>query len=284
MRIESQAAGTLGASSTTLPPDKALQGIFAQVLADAGRQGYVSAELPTGEEPVSQSNISQNITDAWNNWFRSTGPSRFDVVDSPDQLRQDFGNLLVQAQETGAYAAPQAFLKSLSEDELATVQHVNRLVSPIKVDSLTEEGAINLLLPPPTQVDLNNDGLTQTGIGYSIRFPDSRTPAAVVDAWEAATADLDPGEKALRQLQMKVDVLLANIHTDAQGRFSHVVEPGDPNFVNPMADPDYSYVQQTQHRLESIEYFKNQTPRDQYERDLAFWTAFGERLSTHGAP
>ena len=279
MRIESQSADVVGKQTQRVEPAKAVQNVFAEVLAQVGRDGYASAQPVENGAP-----LTDRITETWNHWSQTTGRARFDDRPDAQQLQQDFGQLLLEAHNSGGYAAPQAFLKSLSKDQLATLQHTHRLVSPIRVDELTEEGSLNLLLPPPTQVDLNNDGLTQSGIGYTIRFPDSRTPGSVVEAWEKATADLPPGELAVRQLQMKADVLLANIHTDASGRFSHRVEPGDPDFVNPMASPGYSYVQKTQQRIDAVEYFKHQTPPEQYERDRGFWTELKAQLLPHDAP
>ncbi|MEQ8786996.1 MAG: hypothetical protein RIC55_11880 [Pirellulaceae bacterium] len=278
MRIESSSPALPGIDARQRAADKSLQSVFAEVLAEAGREGWRSAPPLESEAPLEDA-----VTQTWNDWFQVSRGRFDDLPASPSQLQQDFGSLLVEAREAGAYAAPQAFLRTLSSERLETVRHVHRLAAPIQVDGLTEEGALNLLLPPAAQIDLNFDGLTQSGVGYGIRFPDSRTPPQVAEAWQAATADLDFGERAVRQLQMKSDVLLANIHVDAEGRFSHRVEPGDPAFVNPQAAPGYSFVQLTQDRLEAIELFKNQTPPEQHQRDREFWTAFRRQLLQRGA-
>ncbi|MFI4876837.1 MAG: hypothetical protein ACIALR_15910, partial [Blastopirellula sp. JB062] len=151
------------------------------------------------------------------------------------------------------------------------------------VDGLTEEGAINLLIPRPAQVDLNYDGLTQSGIAYGIRFPDSRTPKNVAAAWEEATADLPPMEKAFFELQMKLPVLLANIEIDANGAFVRQREPGDHDFVNPMARADYSYLDVTQRHLDYLEEYRYQMPHQRYESGMQFWTDFQQLLQTHGS-
>ena len=301
MNIEGVAA--TGANSRfwqKVEAEQGLQSLFAQVLADAGRQGYASAELPgdlaataeTADDETTEAetatataapNLDEQITDGWNQWLAVTGRTRYRDVENAQQVLDDYNNLLRDAREAGAYAAPQAYLKSLSKEQLATLQQVNRLADPIQPGKLTEEGAINLLLPPPAQIDLNHDGLTQSGKAYGIRFPDSRTPPEVVDAWNESTADLSPMDRMMREFHMVADVLLANIHVDSEGRFVRAVEPGDPEFVNPHAAADFSYVQKAEQAIESIEYFKAQTPSDKYERDMAFWSSFRDALVEHGA-
>jgi len=85
-------------------------------------------------------------------------------------------------------------------------------------------------------------------------------------------------DRMIHEMQMKMPLLTANIVCDENGRFLRQREPGDPDFVNPMASPDYSYLEATQNYLEYLDNFRSQTPIEQYERDQAFWTNFQERL------
>jgi len=277
-----------------------MQDLFSQMLADAGRQGYASArnnDAPaaanansadaadaTASGGAAPSTTADNIAATWQGWISASGYKRYTSIASPQQTLDDFQNIMQQAHQANAYAAPQAFLSQLDPQQLETVQHVHHLAKPIRPGELSLEGSLNLLLPPPAQVDLNNDGLTESGIGVGFRFPDSRTPRAVADAWYETTDSLSFQERATRELQMKADTLFANIHLDENGRYSHTVEPGSPDWVNPMADPDYSYVQKTRQVLSSLEYFKHQTPPEQYARDKAFWTEFQSALLDHQAP
>ena len=124
------------------------------------------------------------------------------------ELGDQFGEILLKAYREEAYVDPKAFLSGLSEGELETVQHVHWLADPIKVGSLTEEGALNLLMPPAAQVDLNHDSFTQSGAAYGFRFPDSTAPPEVVAAWDEATADLSPSDRMMYEFQMKLPVLI----------------------------------------------------------------------------
>lgn len=259
--------------------EHAVQDVFSAILAEVGREGYASAQAVADDQPM-----AEQITACWSDWFdgeRQGG--RYATRTEAEALKQSYGEILVRAYEEGGHAAPKDFLASLSKDELAVVQHVHALADRIQVESLSEEGALNLLVPPAAQVDLNRDGLTQSGAAYGFRFPDSTTPPEVVQAWEEATAGMSWGEQAVYQMQMKMPLLTANIVCDRDGRFLHRREPGDPDFVNPMASAGYSYLNATQEHLDYLETFRNQMPIEQYERDKAFWAMFQERLTENGA-
>lgn len=55
------------------------------------------------------------------------------------------------------------FLQDLSESELGVLQKFEGLADPIKIESLTNEGAYNLLVHTYEKYDWNNDGITQIG-------------------------------------------------------------------------------------------------------------------------
>ena len=256
-----------------------VQDVFSEVLAAAGREGYASAEAIPDEQP-----LTDHIASSWSDWFDGESRhGRYQNEPNGEELKQAYGEILVRAYEEGGHADPHTFLKNLSEDELAVVQQVHRLADPIKVDELTVEGAVNLLVPPSAQVDLNRDGFTRCGVAYGLRFPDSNTPPEVVAAWEEATAGMSLGDRMIYELQMTLPLLTANIVVDDQGHFVRRYEPGDPEFTNPMASSEYSYVQAAQDRLDYLELFRTRMPPEQYERDKAFWTRMHELLGEHGA-
>ncbi len=259
-------------------PQQHVQDVFSQILEEAGRRGYASAQETQSEAP-----ISEQIETSWTTWFDSEIHGRYATRENRQDLKQGYGEILLKAHSENAYVAPQSFLGSLSNDELKTVQTVHSLAAPIDVNGLSEEGSLNLLLPPPAQVDLNNDGLTRSGLAYGIRFPDSNTPPEVTTAWEEATAGMPLKEKMLYELRMKLPLLTANIVVDANGAFSHVVEPGDPEFRNPLAEPGYSYIDATQGWLDNLEFSKNLISPERYDQDKDFWTRFQGLLREHGA-
>ena len=269
-------------------PEERLQDTFSAVLSQVGREGYQSA---TAIE--SDSNLNEGVVSSWEDWFDSIAPSRYSFMfgpdspsvqegSSPDSLKQEFGKIISDAYRNGGYATPQKYLQSLSPDQLATIQQVQHLADPIRVEQLTDESSLNLLLPPDTQVDSNHDGLTAVGAAYTLRFPDSNTPENVRRAWEQATENLSEADRMTYVLQMTLPITLANIHTDSSGAYTGSSDPGDPDWMNPMANSDYSYRDSANGWLDYLDRFKNQIPLEQYERDLRFWSTFRDSLEKIG--
>jgi lysine/ornithine N-monooxygenase len=60
------------------------------------------------------------------------------------------------------------YLDNLSKEELSTLQNYTRLVHEINVDTLSNEGAYNLLLEHYEKYDFNNDGVVEDGEGKTI--------------------------------------------------------------------------------------------------------------------
>ena len=283
MQIDSLgSSGLLTPSQQKRQQDQDVQNVFSAMLAQFGRQGYVSAEVPeqTTEEPQA---VSKGLQRTWDSWFTGELNGRYSQVENAEELKQSFGEIIVRAHEEGGYIDPKGFLENLSQDELAVIQKVQHLASPIRVSALTEEGALNLLLPPATQVDLNNDGITQSGIANGLRFPNSNTPAAVVKAWEEATEGMSFAEKAMAEFQMMLPMLTANLEVDENGKFVRQSEPGDPEYRNPMAEAGYSYVAATKDRLDALEFMKQEIPADRYERQKSFWEKLQQSLIDNGA-
>ena len=101
-------------------------------------------------------------------------------------------------------------LNNMSTSELKLLQTATSLAAPINVNSLSKEGAINLLAQPDRtgQVDLNNDGIVEVGAARNIVFPPINSPAHVKRAWDKATEGLSPFDKAVLEL---------NLHTSIYG-------------------------------------------------------------------
>lgn len=278
MQVESATTPTLTRQQRRDAAGEEVQNLFNEILTQAGQSGYASAEAYESENSV-----ETDIQQTWDDWFTVSNVGNYPDGVSSQDLNTGYGQILVRAYNEGGYLDPKGFLSGLSEEDLEIIQHVSRLVDPINPNAITDEGALNLLIPMPAQVDANNDGLTQVGKGNSIRFPDSRTPEAVVNAWNETTADMPPAEKMMYELRMKLSVITANIIVDDNGQFVRQREPGDADWVNPMAADNYSYQDLAQQYLDYLDYFKNQIPPDQYEKDTAFWTDFKQTLAKHGA-
>ena len=258
-------SSTLTSSYST---EKNLQSAFSSLLREVGREGYASVESTS-----SSSDIQKETVSAWEQWFDEVATTRYTFEagngnpsvrenKTASDLKQDYRDVVTQAYERGGYVTPVAFLQTLSTAELATIQQVQHLADPIQVNQLSEEAALNLLLPPDTQVDSDGNGLTSVGAAQTIRFPDSRTPAKVRGAWEEATASLSESDRMIYVLQV------AGIYSPNDSESA-----GKAN-SNTVA----SFSEKASRWLEYLEYFKAQIPPEQYERDQNFWSSFRDAL------
>lgn len=248
--------------------EKDLQTVFSAVLREVGRDGYASVETSADE-----SELEGRIGTSWEAWFEQVSNTRYTFVagaESPsvregktaEDLKRDYKAILSRAYREGGYQVPLAFLQNLSPEELKTVQQVQHLADSIQPTGLSEEAALNLLIPPAAQVDSNADGFTSVGRAQTVRFPDSRTPAKVRDAWEEATASLIEGDKLMYVLQIARIGLITETEND---------------YPTPAVSVD-SFEQKANQWLEYLDYFKAQIPLEQYERDHRFWTEFRTAL------
>lgn len=126
-----------------------------------------------------------------------------------DQQVSDFAALLGKAndqlkQQTSA----KEVLSGMSASELKLLQNSASLADPITVNSLSDEGARNLLAQPDKtgMVDLNNDGIVEIGAAKMLTFPPVNAPESVHNAWERATESLSEGDKMTLQLLMHTQV------------------------------------------------------------------------------
>lgn len=196
-----------------------------------------------------------------------------------DALKAQFSDIMQKANDTDGYLDPKAFLKSLSPEEREIIQVTQRLVDPIAssgIDGLSEEGALNLLLPPGVQQDWNKDGLYSIGKGNSFRFPTDSTPADVRAAWEETTRDMSEKDMMLAEGHMMAVNLSANFKVHDEGKIVGTYQPGDAGIKDPFKDMDFADF--ALKRVAWNEHVRHQISPEQYERDKALWTSFGNNL------
>ncbi len=147
--------------------------------------------------------------------------------------RQRFGEIFQDAVSNDGFNNPVQYIDSLSKEDLGVLQRVHSLGEPRAVTQTDTEGAVNLLLPPETVVDLNNDGLVNQGAVTAFHFPPPNTPQSVKDAWAAITDGMSFKERMMAETPFLSMALGANIRVDDQGRFAGVNEPNTPDYNNP---------------------------------------------------
>lgn len=114
---------------------------------------------------------------------------------------EDFSAIYTKAQEEDLELSDaKQFLKSLSPSELKTLQDYSGLADSINIDSLSEEGAYNLLLPDKEQYDFDNDGSTEVGISNRGSLIPKNMPADVRDAYVSAMNSLSDRDRLMTSL------------------------------------------------------------------------------------
>lgn len=92
------------------------------------------------------------------------------------------------------------FLNNLSQNELKTLQKYSGLADSIDVNSLSAEGAYNLLMHDNEQYDFNGDGTAEVGIGKHMLPVPTNMPADVRDAFISAMNSLSDKDRMMTAL------------------------------------------------------------------------------------
>lgn len=105
-----------------------------------------------------------------------------------EPYKDSFEKIYEEAKEQGVSVSnAKEFLNSLSKEELSALQNYTRLADEIDVDSLSDEGAYNLLLHHYEKYDFNKDGIREDGIaktkGLIPESLDSTTKKALVETY-----------------------------------------------------------------------------------------------------
>lgn len=92
------------------------------------------------------------------------------------------------------------FLNNLSQSELTTLQKYSGLADSIDINSLSSEGAYNLLMHDNEQYDFNSDGVAEVGIAKKGLPVPINMPSDVRDAYINAMNSMSDKEKMLTML------------------------------------------------------------------------------------
>lgn len=189
---------------------------------------------------------------------------------SNDEVQQ-LKEILAKANAANAQSDPKSFLRGLSAADMEVLRKVHSLADAIDIPSLSQEGAANLLVPPGSARDLDNNGLTSVGAGNFFTFPPENAPESFKAAWASASENMSFADIPT---EMIFAVGLANIHVDERSGRVTSVSPDDPNWRNPYADPGYDYRGAIDNITSSLKYNyeHNLIPKERYEQEMAFYT------------
>jgi len=171
--------------------------------AGADKPSLLDAYLPSDKAQKFKSyDALADDTHKWQASLRTRGIFEADL-NRMTKAGDDYLPILKKALDNQAFADPKAFLKSLSTEELQTLQFTHGAADPINPDSLSQEGALNLLLPPgDARMDIDGDGIVEVGTARTGVFPPGNAPASVEAAWNEAMANVDPQTKAMAEITL----------------------------------------------------------------------------------
>ena len=246
------------------------------------RPGY--SEVPDGTffssfqdhfqafEHINKADVSERKT-ALETTFGATEVELQNRRELDTQTREQFAKILHEAYSTGAMSAPVAFLQSLSKSDLEVIRRAQSLADAIEVNSLSIEGAYNLLLPGGYKVDFNKDGLSEIGCGKAAFFPPLDAPKAFKIAWLQAT-----------QGMAEIDVVVYCISLWSSLHQDQLLNADVEKFRVVRTDLLSTYTTLIRERLKMNEDFKAFLAPGQYERDLAFFHRLRGLLGQTGSP
>lgn len=266
MKVESaQTRNDMPLHTATPSLGEGASGSFEAVLdgADGGAKSAAKAE---------EFSKLQDSFYEWRGGLDTTHPLNLPRFDDVTAASESFLNIVEKAVGEDGYSDPVGFLNGLSGSELETLRVMHSLADPIVPEGLSEEGAVNLILPFNESRDVDNDGFVETGKAVMWSFPPKNAPQSVHDAWGKTTEGMSFGDKMMAEAMF----MPAMIRADENGNVTEL-ERSEAN--NPYARNGFSFQSFVEDRLESVEAFKYHMTGEQYAFQKGALTKFLEELS-----
>lgn len=228
-----------------------------------------------GEKTAAQAERFSELQESFFEWRGNLDTShplnrpRFDTV---MENSDSFLSIVEKAVLEDGYSDPLAFVRGLSGGELNTLKAMHS-TGDLNPATMTEEGALNLILPFNERQDIDNDGFVEKGHGVGWTFPPVNAPESVHQAWEKTIEGMTEGEAMMAQAAF----MPAMLHRDeVTGQVSEVQRS---EASNPYARADFSFSRLVGRRLESVEAFRNEMSAEQYAFQKGFLSRFSGYLA-----
>ncbi len=264
---------------STLPIGPTTKTVTPPVQADASAGAFESVlQGVAWEKTAAQAERFSELQESFFEWrggLDTTHPFNLPRYEQVVAESDAFLSIVEKAVVEDGYSDPLAFVQSLSSGELATLQAMHS-TGELDPTTMSEEGALNLILPFNERQDIDNDGFVEKGHGVGWTFPPVNAPQSVHDAWAKTTEGMTAGEKMMSEAAFLPPML---IRDETTGQVSEL-ERSEAN--NPYARANFSFSRMVEQRLESIEAFKFDMKPEQYDFQKGFLTKFRDYLAANG--
>lgn len=241
---------------------------YTQFKAAYADYAYGQAKAETGISPAivtSQEDNTSVMGDVYSEMARRRGTSEQDTA--------AYAAILNAAYSGTGISDPQAYLKSLSAQQLSVVQHVHGLAERIQVNTLSKEGATNLLLPDGYSVDLNHNHQEEIGAAITMHFPTRDAPMEFQQAWASTIDGMDEADVMTYSMLMHACLFGMAIAGEQ-------IPPGDL----PPSDQLGTYQDIVQNALAMLDKMRPDMTPQQYEKDLFFYSRLQGFLGQYALP
>jgi len=243
---------------------------FAALLANGGASGAEGEVADAAVELNSNGAEKQRLGTAFQDWQQTyfhQGVTE-DRIAEVQENAATFEKIMQRAVDHGGMDDPQAFLRSLTTEELRATQKIHGLAESIQTQGLSKEASLNLLLPPSEVQDIDHDGFLSVGAAKGWTFPPVNAPSYVKQAWKEATAGMDFG-----------DILMM------QSSFMPLPDVGLSVGAEKSAylGENTSYTDLTQRALDGAEFskrFDEPWQRESREKQISFLQTFLQKLQS----
>jgi hypothetical protein len=134
-----------------------------------------------------------------------------DYTKAREPYKEDFEKIYERAKESDVKLdSAKDFLNNLTPDELKTLQNYARLVDDIVVNTLSDEGAYNLLVHSYEKYDFNDDGIAENGIGKNIPMIPQNMDKDTKQAFVNALNSLSEKDRFMANMVLTFDISRLN--------------------------------------------------------------------------
>lgn len=199
---------------------------------------------------------------------------------SQDEM-QSFQEIMKKAQEEGGYEKPKEFLQSLSKEDMKLIQKIHCLADPIEIETLSFEGAHNLLLTHSAAKDVDDNRVVEIGAGKTLPFPPANAPDNVKKAWDEAVKGMSLRERMMAEAMFWSIELAENVKTDSTGRITGFYSPNDPEYKNIYSQPGFTYQGLINKYVEYLDIAKSQMSSQSYKEKMEFVDTLLDKFSKY---